>query len=77
MAGKNGVNKLAWVQARLAEGKIVYVVTHTRATKITQKNWERFEESGNPILKAGSDNALLMVQGKQYVDASYSALRAE
>ena len=77
MDEKNGAKKLAWVEERLAEGMTVYLVTYTRATKITQRNWKRFEASGNPILKAGKDNSLLMVQGRQYVDASYSALRAE
>ncbi len=77
MADKNGVNKLAWVQERLAEGMTVYVTTPLRATKITQRNWKRFEASGNPILKAGNDNALLMVEGSRYVDASYCGLRAD
>ena len=77
MADKKGAKKLAWVEERLAEGMTVYLVTYTRATKITQRNWKRFEASGNPILKVGSGDALMMVQGRQYVDASYSALRAE
>ena len=74
---KNGAKKLAWVEERLAEGMTVYLTTYTRATKITRRNWERFKASGNPILKAGKGDALLMVEGRRYVDASYSALRAE
>ncbi len=76
MADKKGAAKLAWVQERLAEGMTVYLSTYTRSTKITQRTWERFEDAGAPVLKVGSGDALLMAQGKYYVDASYSALRA-
>ena len=69
--GKNGTKKLDWIQRQIAGGATVYIITATRATKITPATWRRWEASGRPLLKVGSDGALLMAVGRRYVDASY------
>ena len=73
---QSGAAKLAWIKERLAEGMTVYLGTYTRTTKVTPKTAKRWEESGQPLFKVGSDGALLMARGRHYDDATGCVLRA-
>lgn len=66
-----------WIQERLADGMTVQLITYSRATEISPATWERFEESGRPVLKLSQDGArLLLSEGKHYVDATWVTLKA-
>lgn len=59
--------KLEWIKARLAEGRTVYLTTHTRSTKITSKNL------GQVRIR---DGHLEVQHGKRWLIHDYSRLSA-
>jgi len=70
------MDKLAWIQERLAEGRTVYVCTYTRATKITPKAAKRWADAGLALFKVDGRGSLLMARGKHYDCIDGCALRA-
>lgn len=59
--------KAAWIAARLAEGLTVYVVTYTKATKLSAKHADSIKAT-----KSG----LYMRSGKSWICIDGCALRA-
>ena len=60
--------KAAWIKARVAEGRTVYLVTYTKATKITAKYLSAVE---------ARPSGLYIKQGHVWNNCDGSALRAE
>ena len=56
---------LTWIEARIAEGRTVYITTHTRSTKITPKTFSRFAAAGTPVFKA-DETSTYMIRGNRY-----------
>ena len=73
---KNGAEKLAWIDRRIAAGDTVYVTTYTRSTEITPKVAARFAKAGAALFKVDSTDSLFMARGNKFVCIDYSGLRA-
>ncbi len=66
---------LTWIEARIAEGRTVYITTYTRSTKITPKTFNRFAAAGTPVFKADK-NSTYMIHGNSYVCIDFSKVSA-
>lgn len=67
--------KMDWITQSLNGGKTVYVCTYTRATKITKKTVDAWNNAGRPLFRV-SGNSLYMGAGKRYDCIDFCALRA-
>lgn len=67
--------KLSAINQALDTGKVVYVQTATKATRVTAKHRQQWEKAGRPLFKL-SDGKLLMASGKGYVSIDYTNLMA-
>ena len=56
-----------FINKHIADGKTIFVRTHTRAIEVTPKTVKRFEKANHPLFKMNSANELLMAEGKRYV----------
>lgn len=56
-------------------GKVLYIATHTRVTKIDAKTVAKFDAVNRPVIKTGADGHLYMASGRKYVDCHYCAIR--
>lgn len=61
----NAKDELAKMLDFLKAGGTIYISTHLRTTKVTQKHIDKFEASGRPLFKATADS-LYMSVGKRY-----------
>ena len=75
-AHKKAAEKLAWIQARLAEGMTVYVSTRLRSTKVTPKAAKRWADDGLELFKIDRTGSLLIAHGRRYDCIDYCALGA-
>jgi hypothetical protein len=58
---------LAEIRQAEADGREVYVCTHTKATRITQAAFAKWRKANRDLFKLSKDGALLMAAGKSYV----------
>ncbi len=67
--------KLEMIASAIAAGKVVYIGTALRITKITPKLAARWSATGNPVVKISADGkSLRMAQGRGYVCADYCSI---
>jgi hypothetical protein len=71
-------DKLAMIETAIAEGRTVYLVTATRATKITPRTFRAWLAAGRPVVKLNAaGSSLLLAAGRHYVCADYVSIRVE
>jgi phage terminase Nu1 subunit (DNA packaging protein) len=61
--------------AAIRTGKVLYISTHYRVTKIDAKTVAKFEKAGCPVIKNGADGHLYLASGRNYVDCHYCAIK--
>jgi len=66
--------KLDLINTTLDAGRLVYLETALRITKISPATRRKFEEAGHPILKVSGDS-LWLAEGRRYVCADYVSIR--
>jgi len=59
-------NKLAWIEARIAEGRTVYIRNALKGAKITPANFAKWEASGHDLFKIDGEGRLRMARGRSY-----------
>lgn len=72
---KTPADKLAWIIARLEEGRTVYVTTATRSTAIKPKTWDAWAKAGRPLVRV-SGSSLQMIERGAYVCADWCEISA-
>ena len=61
--------------AAVRTGKVLYIATHYRITKIDAKTVAKFDAANHPVIKTGTDGHLYMASGRKYVDCHYCAIK--
>jgi hypothetical protein len=64
----------AYLLSEILAGKILYIQTHLRTTKIDRRCVARFAKGGHVVLKNGQDGALLLASGAKFVNISLCRL---
>ena len=58
--------------AGIAAGKVLYIATALRITRIDQRTVLRWRKAGFEVLKDGADGHLLLGSGRKYVDTHWA-----
>lgn len=69
-----GEEAFSFVKSQIAAGKTIAVSSSTRITKITPKNFAKWEQSGTPLFKLSSKGDLLMYSQGQYAKITQGPL---
>lgn len=69
-------DKIKTILELLKSGKIVYISTPLKSYKITQKDVDKFDKTGKPLLKA-SEGSMFLAVGKRYVCINYCKFTVE
>jgi len=77
----NAAAKIDWINARLAEGRTIYVTTYTQQHRITQKAAARNAAENAPMFKADGDALMMLTawtakRGKVYSCADAAKITA-
>ena len=67
---------MEFIRQQLEHGNDVMITTATKSTQVTPRTWRAYEQEGKPFLKASEDGRLMMIEGGEYVDASYARVSA-
>lgn len=76
MMAKNGAEKLAWIEERLATGATIIIGSYTKPIQITPANYKRWKSKGQTMFRVGQDNSLYIARGKNWDCIDYSPLKA-
>lgn len=68
-------DKLAWIIARLAEGRTVQVSTALRSLAIKPKTWDAWAKAGKPLVRVHGASLQVFERGS-YVCADYCRISA-